>query len=225
MQYNSQKIFNHSQKPLKLVNSPQGEYKLELDLAWFKLTMKVAFNLVKKDEEIVTNIQYSLSDKTEFLGLIDLLFCLLEERSLETFDRINAKEFDYYCRDDVSKPAFSYYSQELYQVLALGEQIYTRLRPKMSLANDLLLSANESFFDLSFSEQIDLFEEMLSKNIYQNPIYKNLEIEIIDVQDSLISLKINSIKDDALELILRDDINKYLISDAQFQLVTRYNKS
>ena len=49
---------------------------------------------------------------------------MLQQRAVEASDRINAKEFDYYCREDKSIPAFEYYNNEFYEVLGIGEKLF-----------------------------------------------------------------------------------------------------
>lgn len=168
--------------------------KLNIDILIF-------FNTVKKDELEVELANYYTDYKGEYLGVIDAFFALIQHRPLEAIDRFPIKELDYYLRDSAESSAFSGYSQEIYEIISLGESIKNKIYGEKKIGFQYDPKVDGDFFDLSTSEQYELLEEFFAYYVYGKQ--KSEQIDIIDINDCEIVLKF---VDDRLKSILAEKL-------------------
>lgn len=155
-----------------------------------ELSINLFYNLTFEEDPKLQNLTLTKLPKTDFNALIVSYIHLLEGVAIEAVKRISIKELDYFLREDPKNSAFSFYSPDLYKILQIGQDLYKKHFPDQIISEeDLFDNISLSFFDLSFSEQIELFEEFLAKYIYSHPLYKKQEFELEEVKDQTIMLK------------------------------------
>lgn len=190
-------FMNFSNKTKSLSSSPQKlstkrfTHNLSCTLVKLNIRLDISFDTKQDDEIIVYNLYYDTSYRGEYLGVIDAFFELAENKPVEAIDRLGIKELDYFLRDQNSIPSFSFYSQELYEILSIGEEIKSLVIPKSKSEKLLFDFNNESFFDLSFSEQAELLEEIFAMELYPYKEFEDIEIEYLDCENEKIILSID----------------------------------
>ena len=180
--FQSQKIKDSFKAPKKRFEGDHSfSHKVHVDLSLLQLDLFVYLDLKDEGELIVRNVCYELSTSTDALGMIDLYFELIEGRALESLDRITAKEFDYFLRDDTKNGIFEFYDDKFYEILSIGEEVLKSIKPKDSFER-IFDGGEEEFFDLSFSSQVEIFEEFFADTVYKHPTFHKLEFDILDVK-------------------------------------------
>ena len=140
--------------------------------------------------------------------MIDLYFQLIEGRALESLDRVTAKEFDYFLRDDTKEGIFEFYDDKFYEILSIGEEILKSIKPKDDFTR-IFNGGEEEFFDLSFSSQVEIFEEFFADTVYKHPKFHKIEFDVLDVSLYKVTLSLTS---------LGSDIDFYLRTEVQDRL-------
>jgi hypothetical protein len=216
----STKIIQHSSKPLYKVSRVLNNQVLEIGLPVLKSKLIVSFSLAKEAELIFDKIDYQTDLSGDYLGVVDLYIAILQKRAVEACDRINAKEFDYYCRGDKSSPAFEYYNNEFYEILGVGEKIFKFIFPKEEKVTKLI-DDHVNFFDLAYTVQMELIEEALAIDFYQIPLYQDIDLDIVDIADGIIFINKTSIINEPCLREIEKSLVKYLFADKSFELVLR----
>jgi hypothetical protein len=181
----SNKIIDLSIKPKYLNTSKMPlEHIVHVKLSKLESDIYVFFKTVKKEELEVEIANYFTDLKGEYLGVIDGFFALMQNRPLEAIDRFPIKELDYYLRDFQNKSAFSGYSQEIYEILSIGEQMKAKVFGEKNLGFQYDPTMDGEFFDLSTAEQFELMEEFFAYYIYPNNELKM--IELVDIDDFIV---------------------------------------
>lgn len=207
--FQSQKISDHFKAPKKRFegNLP-FTHKIHLDLSLLGLDLFVYLELKDEGEQVIRNVRYETSGPNEFLGMIDLYFQLIEGRALESLDRVTAKEFDYFLRDDTKEGIFEFYDDKFYEILSIGEEILKSIRPKDDFKR-IFDGGEEEFFDLSFSSQLEIFEEFFADTVYKHPKFHTIEYDVLDVKTYQITLSLSSLSSD-LDFYLRTEVQDRL---------------
>lgn len=180
---NKVKHLSHSPKFLNVSKTPLS-HTVHFKLSKLDCEIYVFFNTVKKEELEVEMANYYTDFKGDYLGVIDGFFALMQNRPLEAIDRFPIKELDYYLRDSQDKSAFSGYSQEIYEILSIGEQMKAKIFGEKNLGFQYDPKIDGEFFDLSTAEQYELMEEFFAYYIYPNNELKM--IELVDIDNSVV---------------------------------------
>ena len=194
----SQKIIDYSQNPqIKTNDIDSGHKTFLLKLETHKAYIEINYYISQKDgEDYFEHLTYKTALLGPYLGIIEGLFSLCLDKPTEVMDRITAKELDHYLRDTPSNPSVEYYSQEFYEVLSIGEKLLKSIYKK---EEDQLIyeELDAAFFELSFSEQIEAFEEFLSKHMYKDLLFRDMFFDLADCDDREVLITSNQrLKDD-----------------------------
>lgn len=207
--FQSQKISDHFKTPKKCFEGDGTfTHKIHVSLSLLQTDLFVYLNLINEGEEIVRDVSYELSNPVQAAGMIDLYFHLIEGRALESLDRVTSKEFDHFLRDDAQKGIFEFYDDKFYEVLSIGEEILKSIKPKVKVST-LFAGSEESFFDLSMSSQVEIFEEFFAETVYKHPKFHTAEFDLLDV--GLYQIMISS-------SMINDDLDFYLKTGIQDKL-------
>lgn len=138
----------------------------------------------------IVDLKYKTALDGIYLGLLDGLIELYQGKALEAISRVSARELDHFLRDDPKVPAVSFYNAEFYDVLSLGSKLVKKIVGHEK--KELLLHEEyeEEFSELSFTEQIELFEEFLAKRIYPLKSYQGIKFDLVDVNAGEIFIEI-----------------------------------
>ena len=163
------------------------EYSYEYDfLAGAKLLLY--FDIKIGDDDILINPSCEFIDfknpLDEDLKKLTLAYLkLLDGVAVEAILRIGLKEFDYFLRVDPKISSFSYYSSELYKILEIGEFISKIFVSKAEETPFFDINIDGIFSDLSFSEQVEFFEEFLAKYVYTKEFFSGQSFEFQDLNE------------------------------------------
>jgi hypothetical protein len=199
----TKKIQDHIDNPKNLVKV-DGDYTHQFvhDLPSLRTKIHIFFNMENEGEVILTEANYELMDEVQERGVVDLFFQLIQGRATESLDRVTNKEFDYFLRDDLKIGVFEFYDTKFYEILGIGEAILKFLNPKDDGPEPLMKNtAIDRFFTISFSEQIEYFEELLSRYVYGHGHYSTLEIEFDDIEDGVVVVSISKTANGLEELL------------------------
>ena len=123
-------------------------------------------------------------------------------------NRINLKEIDYYVRED-QEVSFEAYSPELLSLLNIGHGLYKEIE------NELRDSQVKEFIKkeipVSYSEQIEEFEEFLATHIYENYHFRGFVFDFIDYEDNELVLSCSSKLDSKRKESFLECLNQYFI--------------
>ena len=164
-------------------------YEIELEVKHLAEPVKISFNTVQDEELCLAEVLFDTDLVGPYKGILMGYQKLISGKPVEVLDRLTPKELDYFLRDDTKIPAIEYYSKELYEILSIGELITKKLgmgQKEVAMLYDL--NQNGPFLDLSFSEQIEFFEEFCSSFIYSSKETPNLFFDVEDIDDEKISL-------------------------------------
>jgi hypothetical protein len=143
-----------------------------------KVDIELFFGTKKEEEVLISEIFYKANYNGPYLGVIDAYISLIQGKPVEASDRFPIKELDYFLRDNSSEPAFTAYSQEIYEIIGIGEKIKDHVFGKKEDVGFVFDQKNE-FSDLSSSEQYEVIEELLSFYFYK----KGVDIDAIECDD------------------------------------------
>ena len=116
----SNRIKELSLTPRYLSNNPLN-YQVEVHLNKLDIDVYINFETYDAGELLIARANYFTDYKGEYLGVIEGFFSLIQGKPIEAADRFPIKELDYFLRDNSSKSAFTAYSQEVYEIISLGE--------------------------------------------------------------------------------------------------------
>ena len=216
----TKKIQERLDHPVNSFNFDAIEYQFNFvhELVHLKTKIHIYFNIDQKEDSTLGEISYELLDHIEYRGAIDLYFSLLKNRAIESLDRITNKEFDYYLRDDVKVGVFEFYDNKFYDVLGIGEAILKFIKPKENGPEPLMKSdLPDRFFTISFSEQIEYFEELLARYVYGHVRYSKLEIELEDALDNSIIITVSGRESGLEELVSKACLLELCVSKVEFR--------
>ena len=206
---NSQKISDHFKAPKKCFEGDlEFSHKIHVSLDLLQVDLFIYLNLVDEGELIVRDVHYELSRNIDQLGMIDLYFQMIEGRALESLDRVTSREFDHFLRDDSKIGIFEYYDDIFYEILGIGEQILKTLKPK-DTSERLFDGGEEEFFDLSFSSQIEIFEEFFSDTVYKHPMFHSIEYDVLDINLYQVVISVSELSED-LDFYLKTQVQDRL---------------
>ena len=195
------------------------EFKVQAQLNELKVDVVVEFNTKQEDELLITDLSFDTTLSGEYLAVMDAFFEIINNKPLEAIDRVSIKELDYFLRDENSTPAFKFYNKELYEILSIGEDLQKAGLPKKeeySLVHNPELQGD--YFDLSFSEQIELIEEVSAKHFYNDLNFRGLYLECDDIDDRVIQLIVDEHFMDRIDLIKAQLIKELCLSDCKFEI-------
>ena len=206
---NSQKISDHFKAPKKRFEGDLAfSHKIHVSLDLLQVDLFIYLNLVDEGELIVRDVHYELSRNIDQLGMIDLYFQMIEGRALESLDRVTSREFDHFLRDDSKIGIFEYYDDIFYEILGIGEQILKTLKPK-DTSERLFDGGEEEFFDLSFSSQVEIFEEFFSDTVYKHPMFHSIEYDVLDINLYQVVISVSELSED-LDFYLKTQVQDRL---------------
>lgn len=199
----SKQIQNRSKSPtfLNKTKAPLS-HSCEINLSKLGVDLIVYFNTVKKEELEVEMLNYFTDYQGEYLGVIDAYIQLIQNRPIEAIDRFPIKELDYFLRDDQSISAFSGYSQEVYEILSIGESIKSKIYGEKKIGFNFNPEMDGDFYSLSTSEQYELLEELFAYFVYNK--YDIEYIDVVDIDENIIQL---SFINDEIEQIIKEKLS------------------
>jgi hypothetical protein len=180
-----------SQKTRSLAESPKFKKDIRLSnhivitLNRLKMDITLHFGTKKEEEIVISQIFFEADYNGPYLGVIDAYISLIQGKPVEASDRFPIKELDYFLRDQQDEPAFTAYSQEIYEIIAIGEKIKNHVFGKTEVKG-FEFDEKDNFVSLSSSEQFEIIEEFLSFNFYKKGVHID-DIECLDIEDLLIS--------------------------------------
>ena len=200
-----------SKKIWKLSESPKFKKEIKLSnhiivtLNRLKTDISLHFGTKKEEEVLISQIFYETDYNGPYLGAIDGFISLIQGKPVEATDRFPIKELDYFLRDSQDEPAFTAYSQELYEIIAIGEKIKEHVfgRKKHILFE---FGPDQDFSTMAASEQFELIEEFLSVFYYKQGVDLD-DIECLDIDDLTIIFKASSKHHIDLKLKLQEHID------------------
>jgi hypothetical protein len=164
-------------------------YEVVLESKHLNDSVHIRFNTVEGEEVCIDELCISSGLTGPYKGVIVGYQELITGKPVEVLDRLTPKEIDYYLRDETTVPAFEFYGKELYEILSIGELIMEKLGNKDKENSSLFdVSLDGTFKELSFSEQIEYFEEFCSTFIYRNPKFINIFLDIEEVEEESLVL-------------------------------------
>lgn len=191
----SVKIKQRSESPLFLTSDKSAlNHSCDVLLSKLDINLTAYFNTVKTDELEVEMINYFTDYKGPYLGVIDAFFQLIQNRPIEAIDRFPIKELDYFLRDTQGESAFSGYSQEIYEILSIGESIKTKIYGDKKLGFQFDPKIEGEFFNLSTSEQFELLEELFAYYVYDKGKIDSIEVCEIDEKEIVLSFITDELK-------------------------------
>ena len=211
------KINKFKQLPVK-IHSPELSFhhKLQINLPIMNCDLALYFKTEQNEEKCIKDICFELEGNLEYQGHIDLYLQMIEGRAIEALDRVNIKEYDYFLRDDVGQKLFEFYDDYLYEIIGLGEYIINYLKPSENKPDSKILKENEIFSTLSFSEQVEYFEEFLTKYIYQHKDFHQFEINLENLEKS--NMTIECPENEKLKAYLKEKLS---FEFGEFSLIFR----
>ena len=179
----SSKTLSYSQQP-KFFNKTQSilDHLCHIHLNKLDIEIIVYFKTLKKDELMIEMANYYTTYQGVYLGVIDAFFQLIQGKPLEAADRFPIKELDYYLRDQASLSAFSGYSQEIYEILSIGESMKNKIYGEKKIGFHFDPAMTGDFFSLSSSEQYELLEEFFAHFVYVDDRFPD-DIEVVSVEN------------------------------------------
>ena len=159
------------------------QVNLSLGFEFLDFGLDISFSTRQAEELYVEDLFYYSESLDDNLNIVDFFFELLSGKPVEVFDRITVKELDFFIRSERSIPAFPFYSQQHFEIVAIGKKIYNHIIGISSDKADLyIVDELGPSSVLSLSEQIEYFEEFCSQYIYPFAIYETIELYISDIE-------------------------------------------
>lgn len=184
----TQKLNEHINKPLHFDPKAKDDFDYYTTVLGAIISFKVECDMFN-GENCLIKVRYFTAISSESLGLIDAFISLILGKPVDVLDRVTPRELDYYLRDTTDKASFEYYTDELFKIIGLGEFLYKSISGIDEKRYRLIDETGQLFFDLSFSEQVELVEEFSSKYIY--PRTNFLELDVSDIEDGILHLSVS----------------------------------
>lgn len=178
----SNRIHGLTDEPKYLSNNPLN-YLVHTHLNKLDIDVYIHFETFKASELLIARAHYFTDYKGEYLGVIEGFFSLIQGKPIEAADRFPIKELDYFLRDESAKSAFTAYSQEIYEIISLGEKMKSKIFGKKDTGFIYEPDMHGEFTDLSTGEQFEMIEELLSNEFFKSGIEPD-DIELIDVDEN-----------------------------------------
>lgn len=207
---------NFSNRIQKLASEPKFlsnnslNYTVHTNLNGLKTDIFIHFETFSGEEILVAKAHYFTDYRGEYLGIIDGFFSLIQGKPLEAIDRFPIKELDYFLRDNPKEPAVSAYSQEIYEIISLGEKMKEKVFGTKEYSFTYDPNRDGNFLELSTSEQFDIIEELLAFEFYTKGVPLD-DIELIDIDEKVMSFKMESKYIKKLENLVYTKINSEMI--------------
>lgn len=205
----SKRIHSLANEPKFLSNNPLS-FMVHTRLNQLESDVYIHFETFSGEEVLVARAQYYTEYKGPYLGVIDGFFSLIQGKPLEAIDRFPIKELDYFLRDDSKEPAVSAYSQEIYEIISLGEKMKEKIFGKNEYSFQYNPENDGEFIELSASEQFEIIEELLAFEFYTKGVPLD-DIECINIDDNKLTFKSKINLREKLESKIHELINKDLI--------------
>lgn len=162
----------------------KGDFSVEFRPKNLNCVINISYSLEQADELCLKEIFVETDLSGTYLGVLNGYLSLVFGKPVEVLDRLSPKELDYFLRDENSVPAFSYYTKELYEILSVGELIIKQIKGKPAEIEKIFNQGEHGeFHELSFSEQIEFFEEFCSKRVYPEVRFQNIFMDIENIED------------------------------------------
>lgn len=219
----SNKIQQKTQQALFQAREPSGfEFEFKGELLRSSSVVTIYYETLHKEGELcIGRIVYTTDLQSEYLGVLDGYIEFIKGKPVEVLDRITPKELDYFLRDKNSVPAFEAYSSELFEILSLGESILKIQLKKGGLSPLFNPEVDGVFNDLSFSEQVEFFEEFCSKYVNGDPSYDGVELSISNIDKNILEIdSFQELGEDKIKM-MEQKFNQEFSSQFQFKL--RFN--
>ncbi|MAZ49615.1 MAG: hypothetical protein CME65_13730 [Halobacteriovoraceae bacterium] len=184
---------------------PQIQYNLK-----HALTYEHQFDILKTKLDIIYQVDFEnlkihgIRGEIEppYHKILDGLLELVDGQKIGSLNRISSKELDYFFRDEKSVPAVTFYSSEYLDLFGLMSGLYKNITGIQSKA----LTPDLDYFDRSFSEQVEFFEEILAQEIYPYREWTEFNFDLDDIKD----LKMFILVDRVLSESKKDEFQKIL---------------
>jgi hypothetical protein len=173
-----------SQNP-KFHHAAKYDDVLHIHLNKLNCDLIMSFKTHQAQELMLIGADYQTNYQGQYLGVIDAFFELIQNRAVEAIDRFPIKELDHYLRDEPTASAFSGYSQELYDILSIGEQLKNKIYGKKEIKFTYDVHKLGNFMQLSTSEQFEWMEEFFSHYVF-GKITSLEKAALLDVQDQVL---------------------------------------
>lgn len=207
----SKKILNRTKVyPQTIRSAVKNRYKHHFEV--FEVDVEVLFN-VDNDILIIDGLKGDLHSPYDLI--LDGLLELVDGQKVGSLNRVSSKELDYFFRDEKQIPSVSFYGPEYLDLFSLTSGLYQSITgiESMSLAPD------PEFFQRSFSEQIEYFEEILAEAFYPYKEWSDISLDLEEVSGTKIFLR----SENELIQIQQDELRKklidYLPEDTQIELL------
>jgi len=209
----STRIQKLSLDPKFLSNNPLN-YTVHTKLNGLAAEIFIHFETYQGEEVLVARAHYFTSYQGPYLGVIDGFFSLIQGKPLEAIDRFPLKELDYFLRDTPKESAVSAYSQEIYEIIALGEKMKEKIFGKKEYSFTYDPLRDGEFLGLSTSEQFDIIEELLAFEFYTKGIPLD-DIELIDIDNLKMIFKAKEKYTQKIKELIYTKINSELIVEIE----------
>ena len=124
----------------------------------------LAVKLKQEDELLVEKMYYATQLSQLNLAILDAYVSICQGRPVEAIDRLTSKEIDFYLRDNSKQATFDFYPSELYDILSIGEELKKiAFGTTVEIRPHLDTNVFGIFKDLSYSEQLELVEDILGE--------------------------------------------------------------
>lgn len=179
---------------LNLFKAPTESFHI-LKVQLFNLEYVISYKFFQKDDDLfIDEVFYFGAEENK---LINAYLNILHHRALDMLDRVSVKEFDYFLRENPSRPYFDKISKELLELVSLGEKIkgvHKKSKEDSKKIYDEAIYGPYEF--MSLGEKLELVEEVISHQslVRYELNCSNVEDKIIYLQSKL-DLKESDIKD------------------------------
>ncbi|MCT4642983.1 MAG: hypothetical protein N4A33_11895 [Bacteriovoracaceae bacterium] len=189
----SNKIEQLSKNPKRHAFSEGNSLTIELPKLEVKITLFYALSKNLEGEVIVDHASYKTDLHGPYLGVLDGFVSLMDSKAVEAIDRFPIKELDYFLRDEQATPCISAYTDQMYEILSIGEALKNKVFNKTEYQGPVL---EFNFLESSVSEQLDFVEELFSYHFYNKNHYLS-KYEIDDIEDNIFKFNtFDSVGDD-----------------------------
>jgi len=204
----SKKIKDRAASPKFLLSKNDNLDKFKtLEIAIYgNELVKIHYQLESSDEVYISKLLYSTSVNSDLLGVLDFYIEIISGKPYEVTNRINLKEIDYYAREN-QEVSFEAYSPELLSLLNIGHGLYKEI--ENGLRDRQVKEFIKKEIPVSYSEQIEEFEEFLATHIYENYLFYSIIFDFIDYEENVLTLSCSKRLDSMREDRFIESLRKY----------------